>query len=339
MCGVLGLFIGCAAVAFCPVQAPPETGDGEEQPEYRSAFTNWYERSSVRRAPRRNLDDDAPGVRLFSTDLVPLARHPLVAEAPEPILDEVLTQHLYRYLDFTAKLEYLVVNRTVLGIAHGSVGVAVPDEMRLDGFKIYCDEAYHALFTADLRAQVQRRTGIAPRLPSTPYFLARLSELQEQNPDVRALVEILFVIVSETLISATLAAVPDDPTVSAAVRGMIDDHAVDEGRHHAYFASFLTYLWGELTPQLRIRAAMLVPDLIDAFLRPDLPALRTELLGYRFGADDTEQVLAEVFPREVIEDYARTTSQHTLRHFIRLGVLDLPGVSQRLHDQGLLPRS
>lgn len=298
-----------------------------ELPAYRSPFRTWYERSSVRSAPRRLLEagEDKPVPRLFPPDLVPVTRHPLVRALPEHRFQEVLVQHLYRYLDFTAKLEYLVVNRTVLGIAHGSVGVAVPEEMRLDAYKMYCDEAYHALFSADLAIQVRQATGIEPRLPEEPFFLRRLREiLDELPPTDRPLAELLFVIVSETLISASLADVPQREEVAPAVTGTIRDHALDEGRHHAYFAHFLHRLWAQLTPAERRTAGLLVPRLMDAFLRPDLDALREELAGYGLSRDDVEQVVAEVYTPEVLGEHSRATSQQTRRYFRELGAFDEP---------------
>ncbi len=341
MCGVLGLFTGCAAVTFCPVAALRRQDDTTTTApaaasEYRSAFNTWHERASVRSAARRSLDDDPTDVRMFSPDLVPVARHRLVQQLPEPLFDAVLTQHLYRYLDFTTKLEVLVVNRTALGIALGTIGVAVPEQMRHDAFKIYCDEAYHALFSNDMRMQVQHRTGVKPLLPEKPYFMTRLRHLQQQKPEQRDLLEILFVIVSETLISATLANAPDDPTVAGAVRQMIDDHAIDEGRHHAYFAHFLTHLWASLPRNLRIQAALAVPDLILAFLAPDRPAIHAELRQHGMRNDDAHQVISEVFGDDTVTSYARATARQTIRHFTQLGALELPGVAEQFHDRGLL---
>ncbi|MFC5215346.1 diiron oxygenase [Streptomyces coerulescens] len=351
MCGTVGMFVGCSALSYCPrrlLRGPDGTADAEEgqdgeeetadEPEYRSPFRNWYERSSVRSAPRRMLDDDGErGLRLFPPDLVPVTRHPLVRALPEELFQEVLVQHLYRYLDFTAKLEYLVVNRTVLGIAHGSVGVVVPEAMRLDAYKMYCDEAYHALFSADLAVQVRQATGIRPRLPDRPFFLRRLEEILDELPTAdRPLAELLFVIVSETLISASLADVPQRHEVAPAVTGTIRDHAMDEGRHHAYFAHFLQRLWASLGPAERCVAGRLVPRLMDAFLRPDLDALRAELAGYGLSKDDVEQIVAEVYTPEVLADHSRATSQQTRRYFRDLGAFDDPVAQSELAAYGLL---
>ena len=269
--------------------------------------------------------------------MVPVAGHPLVRKLPDDVFERLLVQHLYRYLDFTAKLEHLVVNRTVLGIAHGTVGIVLPEEMRLDAYKIYCDEAYHALFSADLLWQVRAATGIDPQLPPQPYFLRRLGALQRAAPgQLRPLVELLFVVVSETLISATLTQAVEDHEVSEAVRNTLQDHALDEGRHHTYFATFLRLLWQQLDRPTRQAAAPLVPELIDCFLRPDLVPIRLELRGYGLAADEVEQVIEEVFPTSAVTSFGRSASRQTLRYFSVLGALDDPRARAGLEQRGLL---
>ncbi|MDX2292338.1 MULTISPECIES: diiron oxygenase [Streptomyces] len=320
--------MGCSALSVCPrlslmsaeAEAPVDGPAGPEQePEYRSPFGNWFERASVRQAPRRMVVDDGTQ-QYFSPDLVPVAGHPLVKALDGAHYDELLVQHLYRYLDFTAKLEYLVVNPVLLRIAHGTDGMRLPAQMRFDALKMYCDEAYHGLFSVDLTRQVEERTGIVPRTPVQPFFLRRLKEITEELPaEERGLAELLFVIISETLISASLAEVPAVDGVVSAVRETIRDHALDEGRHHAYFAAFLKYLWGTLTPRQRHRAGLLVPRLMHAFLHPDMDALREELAGYGMPRDDVEQVLAEVFTPAVLSEHALATSRQTRHYFELLG--------------------
>lgn len=348
MCGTVGMFVGCEALSVCPrlmltgarddtadETAPEDERTEAEELEYRSPFHNWFERSSVRQAPRRTLGDDDRTRQFFSPDLVPIAHHPLVRELDRDCFDEMLIQHLYRYLDFTAKLEYLVVNPTLLRIAHGATGVRLPEEMRFDALKMYCDEAYHGLFSVDLARQVEQRTMVAPRLPVQPFFLRRLQEILADLPtEHRPLAELLFVIISETLISASLAEVPVVDGVVPAIRETIRDHASDEGRHHAYFAVFLRHMWGQLGPQDRHRAGLLVPRLMHAFLHPDLDAQRRELAGYGMSRDHVEQVLAEVFTREVLSDHAMVTSRQTRRYFETLGVFDGERMAEELAAYG-----
>jgi hypothetical protein len=351
------MFVGCAALSYCPRalltrgEANPEENDetdgsdggtsveggAEEETEYRSPFQTWYERAAVRNAPRRMVREEDGRLHFFAPDLVPVAKHPFVKELPEQVFGELLIQHLYRYLHFTTKLEFLVVNRTVLGLAEGSVGLHLPEEMRFDAWKMYCDEAYHTLFSVDLRRQVAKQTGVVPMLPEEPFFLRRLRQiLDELAPAERPLAELLFVIVSETLISASLAELPDSDGIVPAVRETIRDHASDEGRHHAYFAMLLRHLWAQLEGSERRLVGVLVPRLMDAFLRPDLVALGAELASYGMDSDAVEQTLAEVYSPEILNGHARATSRMTRRYFEAVGAFADPKARDELQSYGYL---
>ena len=340
MCGTIGMFIGCPAAAVCPRRELTEALVGDEElaaTDYRSPFRSWYEKSTVRSQPRRLLSEADPAPHFFSPDLVPVAGHPLVRALPPDRFRTLLVQHLYRYLDFTARLEHVVVNRTVLGIAHDTLGVRLPEPMRLDAYKIYCDEAYHALFSADLIVQVRDATGIAPALPPEPFFLRRLAAVRAGADErARPLVDLMFVIISETLISATLAEVPDDPEVAGAVREVLRDHLADEGRHHRYFALFLRQLWGQLDAGDRRAAALLVPPLVDCFLRPDAAAVRDDLLAAGLSRADSEQVVAEVFPPDLVHGYTWSTTRQLVRYFAQLGALADPEVEAVFAAGGLV---
>lgn len=343
MCGTVGLFTGCAAAAFCPVASmqraaeDPSAGTDDDALSYRSAFTKWDERASVRSAPRRVLQPEST-LALFPEELVPIASHPLVRALGPDVLAEIQTRQMYRYLHFTAKLEYLVVNHVTLGIANGSIRVPIPEQMRFDAFKIYCDEAYHAYFSVDLIRQAEALTNLAaPKLDDDPYFLERLRTMQAQHePRLAGLIELAFTIVSETLISATLTDVARGERVDPAVTDTVRDHAVDEGRHHAYFASYLKFLWATLDTGERDFVARLFPKLIDVFLDPDRPSIAAELAAYRMPNDQIQQVLADVFSEELCHAYNKATSSKLLTYLQELDVFDNAAAYDSAAELGLL---
>lgn len=332
MCGTAGLFTGCAAAAFCPTEALR----GASAPaEYRSAFAQWDVRAAVRAAPRRELGDGT--LDLFPEELVPVASHELIRRLRPHLRRRLVTQQLYRYLDFTAKLEFLVVNHVALGIAHGSVRVPIPEEMRFDAFKIYCDEAYHALFSVDLARQVRGQTGIEP-IGREPFFLARLEQLKaEHESSAASLIDLLFTIVSETLISATLNDVGKSETIEPAVTEVVRDHALDEGRHHAYFAVYLRHLWAVLDQKQRAFASRLFPRLIDIFLRPDVEGIGEELLQYGLSRDEIDQILEETFSERIQRSYNRATASRLLGYLDDLGALDGAEASDLMEFTRLVP--
>ena len=343
MCGTVGLFIGCPAAAFCPVaRTPEETGAaggdrGEGASGYRSAFGRWDERASVRSAPRRVLRPEGL-LALFPEELVPIAAHPLVRALGPEALARMQTRQLYRYLHFTAKLEYLVVNHVALGIADGGIRVPIPEQMRFDALRIYCDEAYHSYFSVDLIRQAERLTGMpGPTADEVPYFLERLRSLQARHdPGSSGLIELAFTIVSETLISATLTDVARGERVDPAVTEAVHDHALDEGRHHAYFASYLRYLWASLDTGQREFVGRLFPRLIDVFLDPDRPSIAAELASYRMPAEQIEQVLADVFSEELRHAYNRATAAKLLAYLQDLEVFSSAAAYDEAASLGLV---
>jgi hypothetical protein len=274
---------------------------------------------------------------LFPPELVPISQHPRLAETGPAPGRQAIARHLLRYLDFTAKLEHLVVNRTALGIAQGLTGFSFSKDMRLDAYRIYCDEAYHALFSATLASEVADLTGLSHDETSTPYFLSRLQEiLAGCGEELAPLLEILFVICSETLISNTLAEVGNSPEVDETVREVVRDHAHDESRHHAYFAAVLRHIWPQLTDDARREAGRIVPDLITAFLAPDLADLRRELSCYGLGEDEISEVLADSYPADRVSEDIGEMARYTVQHFAVVGALDEPETTENFARAGLL---
>lgn len=337
MCGIVGLFTGCPLVKFCPSSLGQQEVTGKDVT-YKSRFKNWDSRSSVRAKPRHRLAISESKKLNFSPDYVPIAKHPLICALDKQTQEEILTQHLYRYLDFTDKLEYLVVNRVAMSIAYGQLDVGLPQEMILDAYRIYVDEAYHGLFSRDLAYQVQNSSGVKPRLLWEPYFLKRLSEIKSRlsSQQERDLAEIFFVIVSETLISSTLAQIPKDGRVISAVREVVSDHAEDEGRHHAYFAHLLRVLWPKLNANQQKVIGKLLPEFIFAFLSPDLDSLRFELSNYPLSTEAIEEVLADTFKENLVLDSTKRAGQATLSYFEQSGVFANSEIRDAFCARGLL---
>lgn len=299
-----------------------------------SPLASWERRASVRTRPHP-APSAATGPLSLPRNLVPVANHELIRD-DEALCERVLARHLFRYLHFTAKLEHLVVNRTALAIAHEDIGFELPDWMRIDAYKIYCDEAYHALVAAELATAVARQAGFTDVWRATPYFMRRLAQLMDSaDSDLGPLLEILFVVCSETLISGTLSEAAEAPGVMEPVRQALSDHAHDERRHHAYFGEVLRHLWPSLTRSSRRRAGVFVPDLIDAFLRPDFYDARTEMLGYGLARDAVEQIVTESYPAESVEADRRHVARYTVRYFEEVGALDHPEVAAAFERAGL----
>jgi P-aminobenzoate N-oxygenase AurF len=204
----------------------------------------------------------------------------------------------------------------------------MPDVMREDAFKLCTDEAHHAYFSDDVERQVVQATGLVPDYHGTPRFLRQLRTLQRDLPsELIVLSELLFSVVSETLISTILAQIPKDERVVTAVRNIVADHAEDEGRHSAYFSQFFAYLWPQLSCEQRSVLGPLLPRFIRTFLEPDLEAVGRGLARYPLEHDQVRTVLEQCYPTARIAADARQAAKGTLRLFEHSGVLDDPRIA------------
>ncbi|MFK4068340.1 diiron oxygenase [Streptomyces sp. NPDC029674] len=279
-----------------------------------------------------------PATRFFPPHLVPYWSHPLVRELPDRRRHELLARHLYHYLTFTAHFETRVVNRATERIADGRTGLALPAAVRLDAYRIYCDEGYHALFSLDLVEQIAAATGIPPLPYAFDPFLRQLDGIgSELLPGEPLLAQLLQVVVVETLVAPVLAEVPADPAVLPVVRDVVRDHARDEGHHHVYFSRFFERLWSDLPTPLKRRAARSLPELIVAGLAPDLRPVGAALTVAGLGADAVRQVIADSYRTRRSAAASRSTATHTVRLFQDAGVLELPGATEAFAEAGLLP--
>jgi P-aminobenzoate N-oxygenase AurF len=304
--------------------------------EYDSRFAHWEERASVRRKPYRVLDPSGDEL-YFPPELVPVVHHPLVVDRGPDVARSLLVHRLYDYLHFTTALEQLAVIPVAANICRGRLGLDLAESMRADAFKIVTDEAWHAQFSYDLLRQVETVTNVACGLPGVPAFAARLDAIRDHLPDdFRGAEALFFAVVSETLISSILADLPSDRRLPVTVRGLVRDHAEDEGRHHAYFRSVLVYVWSALSPEAQQAIGPLVPEMIFAFLEPDYRAIATGLGRVGFTAAQARQILAESLPRERVVRDTAAAAVATVRYFTEVGALDDGRTRAAFQNAGLL---
>jgi hypothetical protein len=303
-----------------PVAPPPEV---KARP-LTQRFSKWDAIAAIRTKPRQRLLP-AKGAKvgdlvLFSPDLVPIAAHQAVRE--RELSSVIRTQHLYRYLHFTAILEQQYVNPAIVRIASGALGFELPNSMITDAYRIYCDEGYHALCAADLSQQIVDFGGILPINRSRPQaFIDHDLFIADIPHEHKPLLELAFVIVSETLISAILGSSHADTRVDPAVRQVILEHAQDEAVHSAYFSDLTKIVWPQLPPAIRTTMACAIPRFISAFLSPDLAHYAHVLEQVGYERDSRERILADCFPRESVLASIQTASTATITLFNTIGAL------------------
>jgi len=304
----------------------------------RGVLRDWHDRASIRTAPRRTvgpLDFDQESGLCFPLELTPWAAHPHVAGLGPNIQRSALAHQLFLYLDFTDALEHEAVNRTVRRIATGASGLNCDTEYRMDAYKIYCDEAYHSYFSADLSLQIQQATGFRPQSAAKHPALTLFEAGQQTcSPEIRPWYELLFVTVSETLVSGSLEKIPKSPTVTKAVREVVRDHLHDEREHHSFFAQFFPIAWRQIPRTVQNQLGPMLPRFITGFLAPHLQGIRDFLTLYLTTAE-VEQVLEESYPVSVLPSAARSASSATRALFKQAGLFESEAIYEAFCEQGL----
>ncbi|MET9549245.1 diiron oxygenase [Streptomyces sp. NPDC006627] len=300
---------------------------------------DWYERAGVRSGPRRRLAEELGTRRaFFPPALVPYLNHPRVVALGETRQRELLARHLFQYLDFTAQFETRVVNRATERIAGNRCGVETDVAVRLDAYRIYCDEGYHSLYSLDVIQQVAAASDVTPLAYDFGPFLQQLDAIgTEALPYEPALAQLLQVVVFETLITAVLNDIPKDPDVLTVVRDIVRDHAKDEGWHHVFFARFFRELWAQESAGSRGRIARCLPGLIRCSLLPDLRPVRASLAAAGLAPPAVEEVVHDSYPSVSVDQGIRKASRHAVRLFQEVGAMAVPGGAEAFEAAGLLP--
>ncbi|MEV7612032.1 diiron oxygenase [Streptomyces sp. NPDC089799] len=302
-----------------------------------SPLDRWYESAGVRGGVRRIFHAETEQGRVFFPHaLVSHLDHPEVkALAPERIR-EISVRHLYQFLHSTTHLETRVVNGAAEPVANGNTGMHFPSALRMDAFKVYCDEGYHALYSLDLADQIAAVTGI--EVPDVDYggFVTALQDSGRRLlPEDPLLAGQLQAVVFETLITAVLNEVPQDPTVVSTVRDLMRDHAKDEGRHHRFFSAFFLELWARLDRPRRILAARALPAMIRAALDWDVEPVRVSLRLAGLDEDRIEAVITDCYGGDAGIGRIQTVSRSTLRLCAQVDAFDLPGAADAFASYGL----
>lgn len=215
---------------------------------------------------------------------------------------------------------------------NGGGPVRLDAKQMQDVTKIYCDEGGHALFVDCLAEQVEQRFEVSRRVLRRPNFDRILCEvLQEYEGRLsEALIRLLFVSISETLVTKILYNIPRDPQVATLVREVIGDHAADEARHSVFFKWYFVGLWEKLSAREKELAGRLLPRFVWAFLSPDVECDNSALCALGFDANTAQRVLAETYAPDTVIQGVREAASPTLQIFRRAGVMECAPAKEAL---------
>jgi hypothetical protein len=260
---------------------------------HKRPLRNWERVASVRSAPIRKLEPKK-GALPFSPELLPIVNDARVKERGPSITYHLLGLKLLNYFSWTAQLEAEAVMPVCKAIGFNHLPWPVHPETALEALKIHTDEAHHTFFSEDIRHQAMALTGIRPANDRTPQFLTELARYHDGR-DIRTklLSLLMFVCVSETLISKSLITVPADLRVIEGVRLVIDDHAKDECRHHSFFSDVLPAVWQRFSLSERDIYGPMLATWLHVFLSPDYSNEERWLVTVGFSPEEASAIVHE----------------------------------------------
>lgn len=309
-------------------------------PHPHEALKHWYSVATVRTKERRNIISERNG-GYFSIDMVPTAKHEKTIGAGQAVLDKLMIFQLYDYLYFTEILEYSIISKIAYQIGHTGMGFDLPETLRRLAYYIYVDEAFHAAASADMIWQVEKKTGISFERNHYPEIFDVLGMAKEETPVDSVLVDLFFVIVSETLITNKLLQLPRCREVAAGIRKLVQDHAKDEAFHNVYFSCFLEEVWCQLSDSDKEVLGVLIPKFIIGFLGADRTAARNALTKCGFSTTDANSIVEDSIPplpKRRIEK-SLMGSNIVIRNFLKVGALNITAIRDAFIEAGFSENS
>jgi len=304
-------------------------------------ISDWDTTSSVRSKPMTYGCFDLPkseihGRDWFFRNALPYLRKPDFANLGEPIIQSLLAANLIYFLEYTTLLEHRVVNRSVESIAHGELPTPIPDAFRSAGLKIYVDEGYHAVMSADLASQVCIRFSFATEVPRAfPRIETLMSIANNTIESDRPLISFLIGFVSETVITRAFLQVLR-PTLIPPVYRVLRDHLHDEWRHSHYFSKLFQLVWEKLPLRQRTLCANTLPKIILACFSLDDDWLSKTLSAHGIPSESIAEIASERATVSALRHRARDGAKATLAALARSGMLTSPVYRSAFLDAGLL---
>lgn len=233
-------------------------------------FSDWNDAATVRTRPNAyDLSGWTQGGEQHKDWFVPAATPWLADEAVhchgDAVRQAILARYLVMFLDYTTELETRIVNRAITTIAHDRIGLGLSPALKLTGLKLYADEAYHAVMSAEVANQVSAIYGIANREVASERVRNIRALVNTVEPVHTELAWFVVGFVSETVITKEFLKI-SKATVYAPVYRMLRDHLEDELKHSLYFSHLFTIVWqGASDAQKTFMSGFIVQAIYEFF--------------------------------------------------------------------------
>ena len=228
----------------------------------------WDKKAMVRTTPLRMLPELQGDGHHYPLFRQPLCVHPAVIARGEQVVERILLQSCYKYMEDIALTETEVVCRITTAIANGRSRYDFAREVRQVALTVVTDEAYHAYVARDFLDQLAQITGTAPieHPRDTELSVALEATLRRLPPELHREFEFLAVAIAENTLTREIVDLRADPKLDQAFQIALSDHLGDEAQHAGFFQLFLGLFWRQLEPERRAIVGRALPEFLRGYL-------------------------------------------------------------------------
>lgn len=197
-------------------------------------------------------------------------------------------------------------------MSNTSVGIEMPESVKLAGLSVCTDEMYHALIAGEFLSDLKQFTKIEPFSPIPPAPVEMDAQPEQSfaqlklvdflttppSPETSLLVDIVLLCFLENSLTDDLIKMTKETSSENPLYTCLREHLQDEALHNRYFQLLLAYIWKAIDEPLRIDLGRAIIKYLEYyFCNPTMIMSGYEGALMRAGLSpkDAQMVIARTF--------------------------------------------
>ncbi len=284
----------------------------------------WESKASVKHKNRTIFMSDQTGYFYpLSRQLICL--HPLVENMDPQVINYLLTQSFYKYLNDIAIIETRVINQAILNVLNNNIGLTFDSEQKIKLHTVMIDEAYHAYIAYDAILQIQNHTHIKPLpLPKTIEIEYAIEKIKNKmDAQYHNLFDFIAICLAENTLTKTIVDLLEEDHTNPFFKKLLSDHLTDESRHSGIFFHLLKYIWENISKECKSNIAPLIPEFLVLYLNV---TIQKEFDRQLLTAIELDIAMIDIIIEDTYSDFKLTPYHPLLKNILiiikKAGMLD-----------------
>ena len=310
---------------------------------YKKTKKDWNTNSSVRDKTSNydlNFDEikNNENLNFYNSTYSTILEHDGLKNINDNKKKYVMALQLLEFVEKTTIFEVEYVNKVAQKIALGKYNLKIPKTLKLDAFKIYTDEGYHAYITKktadDIREFYNINDDISPLLEN---FFNKINKIGIKfGKEYTYLSELSSALVSESSVVQDMSGEMKG-LVYEPVRLMFKDHIHDEMFHANFFRTLFKIIWLQLNDKEKEIMGDNLFEAIVVFSKPRTDIYYHSLSKLGFDIKFIDKCVGDTFGFEEINiNKIKSKMSHILHLLDQCGVFQVEKVRNKFKINKLI---